>query len=61
MPWHCPGCGVIIEHTGDTPKSGVQYRCHRCRIILRFNRLLKRMIAVRIDDADRPRKKKKRR
>jgi len=29
--------------------------------MLRFNPVLKRMIAVRIDDADRPRRKKKRR
>jgi len=59
MPWRCPGCQNIIEHEGDTPKVETLYRCHRCRISLKYNPVLKRLTAVRVDDNfKRPPKKK---
>jgi len=34
MPWKCPACGTDIRHTEDTPRPGVVYRCHICRLEL---------------------------
>jgi predicted SprT family Zn-dependent metalloprotease len=36
MPWTCPACSLAIRHSEQeaTPRSGVVYRCHICRLEL---------------------------
>jgi rubredoxin len=34
MTWKCPGCGTDIRRTEETPRPGVVYRCHICRLEL---------------------------
>lgn len=39
MPWRCPACREHIRHNGieSTPRIGVVYRCHVCRLELTFD------------------------
>jgi hypothetical protein len=34
MTWKCPGCGSDIRRSEETPRPGVVYRCHICRLEL---------------------------
>ena len=36
MPWTCPACSLAIRHNEaePTPRPGVVYRCHICRLEL---------------------------
>jgi hypothetical protein len=36
MPWTCPACSLAIRHSEQetTPRMGVVYRCHICRLEL---------------------------
>jgi hypothetical protein len=36
MPWTCPACRLAIRHSEHehTPRQGVTYRCHVCRLEL---------------------------
>jgi endogenous inhibitor of DNA gyrase (YacG/DUF329 family) len=34
MTWKCPACGSDIRRTEETPRPGVVYRCHVCRLEL---------------------------
>ena len=36
MPWRCPACQTNITHadTEASPRLGVVYRCHICRLEL---------------------------
>ena len=39
MPWRCPACRSEIAHDvlDRLPRSSMRYRCHVCRLDLRFN------------------------
>ena len=37
MPWLCPACRTTLTHTHTEPRPRVVYRCHVCRLELRFN------------------------
>ncbi len=65
MPWHCPACSNVIQHTPDekTPRVGVFYRCHVCRLGLRYRPESEKLIVVPDDAAPpntrRPNQRKK--
>jgi hypothetical protein len=42
MPWHCPACRTEIKHDAldALPRANVAYRCHVCRLDLRFDEAL---------------------
>jgi hypothetical protein len=46
MPWRCPACRAEIHYypAGPSfPDPHVKYRCHVCRLDLRFDPVLRRM------------------
>jgi hypothetical protein len=34
MTWTCPACQIAIQRSDETPRPGVTYRCHVCRLEL---------------------------
>jgi hypothetical protein len=34
MTWTCPACRTTIQHTEETPRPDIVYRCHICRLEL---------------------------
>jgi hypothetical protein len=51
-PWRCPTCTTIIKHDDLKPKpsAGVRYRCHVCRLGLRYDDEADVLIIVHDDD-----------
>jgi hypothetical protein len=46
MPWRCPACRAEIHHhpvDAGVPEPHVAYRCHRCRLDLRFDPITRQM------------------
>jgi len=43
MPWTCPACRLVIQHTEDIPRPNVVYRCHVCRLELVNDPLTRKM------------------
>ncbi len=45
MPWRCPACQSEIKHLvfEDRPRAADAYRCHVCRLDLRFNEVDNRL------------------
>ena len=48
MPWRCPVCHTEIQlHLPDQlPDPSTEYRCHLCRLVLRFEPALQKMVIV---------------
>ena len=57
MPWHCPACRAVIRHAeiDERPSSGHTYRCHVCRLDLRFDARRQKLEVAPLDDDERPR------
>jgi hypothetical protein len=55
MPWRCPACGLDIHHypTEELPDPRADYRCHLCRLNLRFDLDAKKMMA-KVESTPRP-------
>ncbi|HEY3137244.1 MAG TPA: hypothetical protein VGL29_14545 [Blastocatellia bacterium] len=34
MPWTCPACRIAIQHSEETPRPNIIYRCHVCHLEL---------------------------
>jgi len=45
MPWRCPACRIEIRHnpTDAMPDPTADYRCHVCRLDLRFDWATRKM------------------
>jgi hypothetical protein len=56
MPWRCPACRTEIQHNPldarPDPKS--EYRCHVCRLDLRFDAPTDRMAVAPLDGEPAP-------
>jgi rubredoxin len=54
MLWHCPACGIQIQHSEMelTPRAGHRYRCHVCRLELVTDDATGLMTVAPIDDAN---------
>jgi hypothetical protein len=37
MPWHCPACGIAIDHVEFFPHTARTYHCTICHLELRFD------------------------
>ena len=62
MSWTCLACQTSIRQSGTTatPLPGVRYRCHVCRVTLRYEATIDKLIIVAADD-DQPKRPKTRR
>jgi hypothetical protein len=51
MPWRCPACRLAIQHNDaeQTPRAGVIYRCHICRLELIVDALTGKMTVAPLD------------
>jgi len=60
MPWRCPSCSNVIAHDTDarTPRVGVRYRCHVCRLGLHYDSATEKLI-VATDNDDSPQRDQK--
>ena len=56
MPWRCPACRTEIQHNAldRLPDPKHDYRCHVCRIDLRFDTRTGHMIPAPLDSETRP-------
>ena len=54
MPWRCPACRTEIQHssTESLPDPADAYRCHVCRLDLRFDSSENRMVVLPIGAPD---------
>jgi predicted RNA-binding Zn-ribbon protein involved in translation (DUF1610 family) len=52
MPWKCPACQTQIEHDANmtTPRPGVIYRCHVCRLELKLDPETNKLILAPLPD-----------
>jgi rubredoxin len=46
MPWKCPACGSLIQHTENIPNPAVTYRCQICRLELRMDPETNKLVVV---------------
>jgi len=51
MLWRCPGCRTEIQHLSmdRLPNPRDDYRCHLCRVNLRFDPVLRMMVVAPVD------------
>jgi len=59
MPWKCPGCQTEIRHVGTRlPNPEKRYRCHQCRLEMKYDLAATQMVIVApVDETPRPKRK----
>jgi hypothetical protein len=52
MPWTCPACSLAIHHgeTEASPRAGVIYRCHICRLELILDPQTNKLVLAPVRD-----------
>ena len=52
MPWTCPACSLAIHHSDSepSPRPGVVYRCHICRLELILDPHTNKLVLAPIRD-----------
>jgi hypothetical protein len=50
MQWKCPACGIGIQHHEYAPRPKTTYRCVVCRLDLRFDLALGRMVLAPVGE-----------
>jgi hypothetical protein len=60
MPWKCPACDIPIRHseTEYTPRPGVYYRCHVCRLELMLDPATNKLVVRPLEEEKRQKPRK---